>query len=59
MKTGVSKGQGVYKERELLDQLLSVKIEVGIACWVFVTDHRLKKNKKKNPRKPNCPACTK
>lgn len=40
MKTGVSKGQGVYKERELLDQLLSVKIELGIACWVFVTDHR-------------------
>lgn len=42
-KTGVSKGRGVYKGREQLDQLLSVKVELGIACWVFVTDNRQEK----------------
>lgn len=33
MKTGVSKGQGVYKEKEQLDQLLSVKVERLLGIW--------------------------
>lgn len=52
MKIGVSKGQRVCKEKEQLDQLLSVKVERLLGIW------NKQKMGKKNPRKPNSPVCT-
>lgn len=50
MKIGVSKGQRVCKEKEQLDQLLSVKVERLLGIW---NKQKMGKKKSKETKQPS------